>query len=547
MTPFGQSKPETTGCNDRKNALNTMVSSSSFCTASKTKIEQADALNSQDKLEKAYEIYKDLLGLDTRHADALCGIGVILEKQQKFDLAVQFLTRAIESNPFKIQALLTRGRILRLQGKTNNAILDFAEVLAKHPDNFEALVARGIAFGQTSHFDKAIDDFNSAIRVNSNRAEAFYNRGVAYEKLYEFGAAIEDYSIAIKLNPHDYKAFNNRGVAWRETKCFDAAIKDFDKSVEINPDFAEGFYNKSLTLLSVGALDEGFKLFEYRWKTAHFQSQIRHFFQPLWLGDEDLRGKTILIHSEQGLGDSIQFCRYIKFFEKMKCRVLLEIEKPLMSLMQSLLPREYIFEKGSGLPKFDFHCPLMSLPHAFRTRLNDVPFSSPYLSPQGKQVERWQQRLKGARKPSIGLAWRGNPNHVNDHRRSAKLDELVGFLSTDCEWVSLEKFPTPQEVRLIEKTKHVKQFATKMGDFAETAALCSALDGVIAVDTSAAHLAASVGINTHLFIRDCADWRWFQNRPDTPWYSSMTLHRKPDSIHWGRLVEIAVKDIIQKK
>jgi ADP-heptose:LPS heptosyltransferase len=218
-----------------------------------------------------------------------------------------------------------------------------------------------------------------------------------------------------------------------------------------------------------------------------------------------------------------------------------------MSLMRSLLPRECIFEKGSALPKFDVHCPMMSLPHAFGTSPNNIPFSNSYFSAQGKQVEQWRQHLKGSKKPLIGLAWRGNPNHVNDQRRSAKLNELIGFLSTDCEWVSLEKFPTSEERILIENSSHVKQFTTKMGDFAETAALCFVLDAVIAVDTSTAHLAASIGINTHLLLRDCADWRWFQNRSDTPWYSSMTLHRKPDDIHWGRMVEIAVKDITQKK
>ena len=547
MASFWQNKQEITGYDDQENASENIISSGVSSTAIRIKMEKADRLNGLNELEKAYEIYKEILYENTGHADALFGIGIILEKQQKYDLALQFLSRAIESNPGKTQALLMRGSIFRKQGMSKNAILDFTEVIANHPDNFEVLIARGITLGQSSQFRMAINDFSMAIKINGNSAEAFYNRGVAYEKLYEFEAAVEDYSMAIKLNPHDYKAYNNRGVAWREIKCFDAALKDFEKSVEINADFAEGFYNKSLTLLSVCALDEGFKLFEYRWKTAHFQSQLRHFLQPLWLGDEDLTGKTILVHSEQGLGDSIQFCRYIKFFEKMECRVLLEIEKPLMSLMRSLLPRECIFEKGSALPKFDVHCPMMSLPHAFGTSPNNIPFSNSYFSAQGKQVEQWRQHLKGSKKPLIGLAWRGNPNHVNDQRRSAKLDELIGFLSTDCEWVSLEKFPTSEERILIENSSHVKQFTTKMGDFAETAALCFVLDAVIAVDTSTAHLAASIGINTHLLLRDCADWRWFQNRSDTPWYSSMTLHRKPDDIHWGRMVEIAVKDITLKK
>ena len=547
MVSFWQNNPDMTGYHDDKNALENIISNGIFCTAATKKIEQADALNSQNELAKAYGIYKDILGANAGHAGALFGIGLILEKQQKFDLAIQFLSKALESYPGKTQALMARGRIFRLQGLSENAISDFTEVIAQHPDNFEALIARGITFGQTSQLNAAIDDFSRAIRSDPNRADAFYNRGVVYEKRHEFEAAINDYSIAIKLNPDDFKAYNNRGVARRETKCFHAALKDFDKSVEINPDFAEGRYNKSLTLLSVGDLKEGFRLYEYRWKTAHFQSQLRHFTQPLWLGDKDLSGKTILLHSEQGLGDSIQFCRYIKFFNSMKCRVLLEIERPLMSLMQSLLPEECVFEKGSCLPPFDYHCPLMSLPQAFGTTIHNIPLNGPYLTPHQTRITYWQELLQKRNKPCIGLAWRGNPNHVSDRRRSAQLVEIVGFLSEDCDWVSLEKFPTKEELSLIKQTRHMKQFGVEIGDFAETAALCSALDAVISVDTSAAHLAASVGVQTHLLLRNCADWRWFQNRPDTPWYSAMTLHRKPDDIHWGKIVEATVKDIILKK
>ena len=547
MEPFRQNKPEMTGRNDQKNALKNILSGGVPCATTETKIEEADLLNSQNQLEKAYGIYKDILGANPGQPDALFGIGLILEKQQKFDLAIQFLSKAFESDPGKTQALMARGRIFRLQGLSENAISDFTEVIAQHPDNFEALIARGITFGQASQLNAAIDDFSRAIRSDPNRAEAFYNRGVVYEKRHEFVAAIKDYSIAIKLNPHDFKAYNNSGVARRETKCFDGALRDFDKSVKINPDFAEGHYNKSVTLLSVGSLKEGFRLYEYRWKTAHFQSQLRQFTQPLWLGDEDLTGKTILLHSEQGLGDSIQFCRYIKFFENMKCRVLLEIERPLMTLMQSLLLEECIFEKGSRLPPFDYHCPLMSLPHAFGTTVDSIPFHGSYLTPHQTRITHWQKRLQKKNKPCIGLAWRGNPNHVNDQRRSAQLDEIVGFLSEDCDWVSLEKFPTKEELSLIKQKRHMKQFGVEIGDFAETAALCSALDAVISVDTSAAHLAASVGVQTHLLLRNCADWRWFQNRPDTPWYSAMTLHRKPDDIHWGEIVEATVKDIILKR
>ena len=539
MVSFWKNRPEIIDFNDQKNAPGNIPSRGVSCTVCKTKIEEANLLNSQNNLEKAFEIYKDILREKPEHSAALFGVGVILQKQKKFDLAIKFLSKAIESEPDKIEALLTRGRIFRLLGMSENAISDFTDIISNHPDNFEALIARGITFGNMEQFGEAIDDFSLAIRITPDCAEAFYNRGVVYEKLYEFDSAIDDYSIAIKLNPHDYKAINNRGVARRETKCFDAAIKDFEKSIKIKPDFAEGHYNKSLTLLSVGKLKDGFKLYEHRWKTAHFRSQRRHFPQPLWHGNEDLTGKTILLHSEQGLGDSIQFCRYIKFFENMKCRVLLEIEQPLISLMQCLLPQEYIYRKGSTLPAFDFHCPLMSLPHSFGTTLNDIPFSGPYLAVHQKRIEHWRELLKKKDKPIIGLAWRGNPHHVNDQRRSSGLIEIIGSLSKEFEWISLERFPTEHEKHLIDKKGHMRQFGDEIGDFAETAALCKAIDAVISVDTSTAHLAASIGTETHLLLRDCADWRWLQGRKDTPWYNAIKIYRRLDKDRWPSVLKAA--------
>jgi tetratricopeptide (TPR) repeat protein len=548
MTSFWQNKPEMTGCNDQKNALKNILSRGAPLGNPKTKIEEANMLNTQNRLDRAYRIYTDILKKHSRNSDALVGIALILEKQKEFDLAIQFLSKAIYFKPDKIEALLRRGRIFRMQGSHENAISDFTVILRQRPENFDALIARGIAFGQIRQFEAAVADFTKAVRINSNCSEAFYNRGVAFEKLRKFKSAIDDYSNSIKLNPENFKAYNNRGVAQREIQCFNAAIRDFEKSVRAKPDFAEGYYNKSLTLLSIGKIKEGFKLYEYRWKTEHFQSQLRHFPQPLWLGKEDLTGKTILIHSEQGLGDSIQFCRYIKLFENMKCQVLLEIEKPLISLMHCLLPQEHVFEKGSALPTFDFHCPMMSLPHAFNTDIDNIPFKQAYLSAQQKQVEQWRQRLNVSRKrkPLIGIAWRGNPNHINDHLRSATLDEILVSLSENCDWISLEKYPTKEELSLIENTPQISQFEAEIQNFSDTAALCSTLDAVISVDTSAAHLAASVGTQTHVLLRHCADWRWLQNRPDTPWYDSMTLHRKPPNIGWGNLVEMAVSNITQK-
>ena len=543
MVPFWRNNPGTAVFNDKKGALENIIFKDTPSTHTKADIKRADALVCENKLDKAYKIYKDILGENSKQADALLGIGIILKKQQKFDLAIQFLSKAVEANPAKIQALLTRGRILRLQGMSANAISDFTKIISNHPDNFEALIARGITHGQACQFNMAIDDFNMAIKINADSGEAFYNRGVAYEKMHEFDAAIEDYSFAIKLNPHDYKAYNNRGVARRETKCFDAAIKDFDKCVEINPDFAEGYYNKSLTLLSVGRLREGFKLYEYRWKTNYFQSQVRHFSQPLWLGKESLTGKTILVHSEQGFGDSIQFCRYIKFFETIKCRVLLEIEKPLMSLMQSLLPGESIFEKGSHLPAFDYHCPLMSLPHAFGTTLENIPSPRAYLGVSSLHKKYWGKYLGKKTKPRVGVVWQGNPQHPRDCHRSLPLADLITELTENIEWFSLQFEIAKEEEDLISKEKIMTHFGTKLGNFEHSAGLIENLDAVLSVDTSMAHSAAAIGKPVYLLLGNVADARWLCDMSSSPWYSTMKIFNKEDSQNWCDVIKKAITHI----
>jgi tetratricopeptide (TPR) repeat protein len=541
MASFWQNKPEMIGRNDQKNALKNILSRGVSYATTQTKIEEADLLNSQNQLEKAYGIYKNILGTNAKHADALFGIGLILEKQQKFDLAIQFLSKAIESKPDKIEALLARGRIFRLQGMFQNAIANFTEVIAKHPDHFEALIARGITFGQTSKLNDAIQDFTLAIRSNPNCAEAFYNRGVVYEKLHQFESAIDEYSIAIKLNPYDYKAYNNRGVARRETKCFDAAIRDFDKSIKINPDFAEGYYNKALTLLSIGKLKEGFRLYEYRWKTAHFQSQLRHFSQPLWLGNADLTGKTILLHSEQGLGDGIQFCRYIKCFEAFNCTVFLEVEKPLIKLMECLLPSEQIFEKDSSLPSFDYHCPLMSLPFALSKNTKSIPYSERYLSADIKQIKSWKSHLVKTKKLRVGICWRGNSEHVNDHKRSINLSSIIDLIDDSFAWVSLQYDANQNELELINSNKNITHFGQEIGDFAKTAALVMSLDAVISVDTSMAHLAGAIGKRVFLMLSDVADARWKTTGSATPWYQNTVLIRQKSRLRWRPSIQRAKK------
>jgi tetratricopeptide (TPR) repeat protein len=538
-----KNKTEVTRFSYPKNASTKTLSGNNLDIIIKTRLEEANILSSQNELEKAYGIYKDILGVNPQHTLALIGICVLLEKQKKYKLAIQFISKAIETDPSNIQALLTRGRIFRLACMPENAILDFTKIIENDPENFKAFIARGITLGQIDHFIHAIVDFSLAADINPNCAEAFYNRGVAYEKLHRFGSAIEDYSASIKLNPSDYKSYNNRGVARREIGCFDAALRDFEKSIRIKPDFSEGYYNKSLSLLSAGKIKEGFKLYEYRWKTAHFQSQVRHFPKPLWLGSEDLTGKIILLHSEQGLGDSIQFCRYIKFFENMQCQVLLEIEKPLMAIMQCLLPQDHIIEKNSPLPDFDVHCPLMSLPYAFKTSLETIPCQNAYLNVPLSHKEHWATYLGEKIKPRVGVVWRGNPKHPRDCHRSFPLRDLMSELTEDIDWLSLQFEISQLDEDLISNSGNIRHFGVELGNFDKSGGLIENLDAVLSVDTSMAHLAAALGKPVYLLLGNIPDSRWLRDIPSSPWYPTIQIYKRSKQQTWRNLIATTISKL----
>ena len=322
----------------------------------------------------------------------------------------------------------------------------------------------------------------------------------------------------------------------RDLKNFDKAIRDLDACLSVQPNFSEALWNKSLTLLLMGKHDLGWELYESRWSTPEFKSKVRHFSSPLWLGENSLKNKTILIHSEQGLGDTLQFCRYINLFRNLSCTVLLEVERPLVTIMRSLLPKKNIFQKGTQLPEFDYHCPMMSLPLAFKTI--GIPYleNGPYLKPSASAVARWSGVLGRSNKTRIGLAWRGNPNHVKNNMRSIKLRELVPLLSPRFDWISLEINPSEEEKDLMQECGFITNFGQEIGDFLSTSALCRNLHAVVSVDTSIAHLAGSIGTLVHLMLPYVPDFRWQHSGRSTHWYPNMVLHRQDADRDWGPII-----------
>ena len=508
-----------------------------YLQSSKTNVHQiAKQLLNDGRFNESKEILTKLLEEDPSDFLAIHMLGLLAKKAKQWNLAITFFTRAIETNRNDFASYLERGLINRKLANLPSSISDFSSALEINPASFEALNNRGISHCQAGNSAQAIIDFSEAIALKPDCSQTYFNRGLAQRIFGHTNAALDDYTRSIELDSKNYRALNNRAMLHRDLKNFDKAIYDLDQCLSVQPDFSEALWNKSLTLLLVGEYDLGWELYESRWSTPDFKSKARNFSSPLWLGENSLKNKTIFIHSEQGLGDTLQFCRYINLFKDLSCTVLLEVERPLVTAMYSLLPKENIFEKGTQLPEFDYHCPMMSLPLAFKTIGITQIENGPYLRPNASAVARWSSILGKSNKTRIGLAWRGNPNHVKNRMRSIELRELIPRLSRRFDWISLEINPSEEETDLMQECGFIRNFGQEIGDFLSTSALCRNLHAVVSVDTSIAHLAGSIGTQVHLLLPYIPDFRWQHSGRTTHWYPNMVLYRQNEDRDWNPII-----------
>ena len=253
----------------------------------------------------------------------------------------------------------------------------------------------------------------------------------------------------------------------------------------------------------------------------------------MWLGSQSLQDKTILLHAEQGLGDTIQFCRYASLVAKLGAKVILEVQRPLLGLLKNLDGVSQIIARGDALPEFDYQSPLLSLPLAFKTQLHTIPSALRYLAGDSEKVLAWQARLGEKTKPRVGLVWSGNLEHKNDHNRSLSLSQVLPYLPSSCQYICLQKELRNADQAILAQHPHIQFFGDALEDFTDTAALCDLMDVVISVDTSVAHLAAALGKPTWVLLPFSPDWRWLLDRKDSPWYPSAKLYRQERIGDWN--------------
>ena len=495
------------------------------------------ALQKLGQLKTAIANYDQAINLKPDHADAHYNRGIALAAIDQTDDALISFDRTIAIKLDRAEAYFHRGNAQEKLMQLTEAITSYNQAIAIKPDYHQAYSNRGVAHQKLKQLDASLDSYDKAIAIKPDYAEAHCNRGVILQELIRPVEAIISYNQAISLKPDYAEAYFNRSSALQDLRQTGAAVDGYDRAIAMKPDYVEAHWNKSLALLLLGDYGRGWELYEWRGKSDKFDIKLRNFTQPLWLGVESLEDKTILLHSEQGLGDTIQFCRYAKMVAAQGARVLLEVPGVLTGLLTGLAGVAEIITKGATLPHFDYHCPLLSLPLAFKTTLNTIPADPAYLSSDAANVAVWSDRLGTKTKTRVGIVWSGSTGHKNDRNRSLLLSDLIPHLPDGLEYVSLQKEVRDCDQATLQEHPAIRRFEEELVDFTDTAALCDLMDLVISVDTSVAHLSGALGKNTWVLLPYTPDWRWLLDRNDSPWYPSMHLYRQDTIGQWNNVLE----------
>lgn len=477
----------------------------------------------------AERYFTKALRRNPRDVSALNLMGALLMQLRRFAEAEKHIRWATEAQPKAAAAHHNHGLALKALNRPQEAIEAFGKALAADAGNAGTWLSRGTVFNDMARPIDAIQDFDRAISIKRDYAEAYFNKGNSLLKLDRIDESRAAFERALSLAPALVSAWNGLGhtflVRGEDTK----AMAAYDRALALQPGLPETELSRATILLLQGDYREGFRLYESRWSAPQHKSRPRGFKQPLWLGDHEIAGRTLLVHAEQGLGDAIQMSRYLPLLRQFGCQVVFEAPAALAPLYRGGDYR--LIASGEPLPSFDAHCPVMSLPCAFGTTLETIP--PPGLIPDPGLVETMSRRLGPKDKPRIAIAWSGSPGNPMDANRSVSLETLLPMINPDFEWWSLQ-MPVREQDAAALGASVIRELPLP---FAETAAAMRSMDLIITVDTSIAHLAGAIGAPVWIMLPFHPDWRWMRHREDSPWYPSARLFRQTSAGDWPGVIE----------
>ena len=548
--------------------------------------QQGYSLHRQGKLIDAEKIYQQVLNQNPRHSDAHHLLGLIAHSHRQFDRAIALISQSIQENPNNPVANSNLGVVLYDINRIDEAIVRYDRAIHLKSDHAEAYSNRANALKSLKLYDRALEDCDKAIAISPGYADAHYNRGNVLTELEQFEEAVASYDRAITSRPSFPDAYCNRGNALKDLNRLEEALASYEQAISLRPDYAEAHSNRGTALHRLGRLDEALVNYErsmalkpdhamahwnrglvlllrgqfepgwpeYEWrKPKEDPVRNRLFDKPLWKGEVSIRDKTILVHWEQGFGDTIQFGRLLTLLERAGAHVLFAPQKPIKRLMSTLSSSIEIVDLADPLPPFDVHCPLMSLPFALKIGAPAIPNAVPYLGAEPTLISHWRRKV-GDNGFKIGVCWQGSRGSI-DVGRSYPVNELHPLSQIPgVRLISLQKGDGEEQLIRLPAGMHIEalgpEFDAGPNAFLDTAAVMKGLDLVITSDTAVAHLAGALGVPTWVGLKHLPDWRWMLDRTDSPWYPTMRLLRQKFPDDWKgvfRAMEDALGEEIAAK
>jgi tetratricopeptide (TPR) repeat protein len=502
----------------------------------------------------------------------LLSLGFALQNQGRFEQALQVFDKAVQLKPDTAQLWKLRGNVLVKLDRRDQAVLSFQHALKLDPRDRDAAYNSGSMLFELGRFDEAVSCFNLCDQLQPNHAPTLQKRALALSDLERFEEALVDIKRARALSPVEADICNNMGTILQRLGRHSEALPCFDQALEFRPDYPAAFTNRAFSLTHLHRFAEAFAAYdemkvlhphhaeaewarslldllsgnfeagwagrEARWRVPDLPIARFQFSQPMWLGKEPIEGKTILVHVDEGLGDTIQFVRYVPMVAELGAHVILLVADALCPLLSELTGVSRCLPVSTrAMPAFDMYCPISSLPLSFETKLETIPSQTPYLpAPAPSRLQAWEDRLGPHDRLRVGLVWSGNPKHKNDRNRSLPLHDLTSILDIDATFVSLQKDPRPEDKTTLIEQAEILDLTSHLSDFVETAALISCLDLVITVDTSVAHLAGALARPTWILLPHTPDYRWLLDRDDSPWYPTVRLFRQDDARDYASVI-----------
>lgn len=490
------------------------------------------ALSSLGRRDDALKVFDSAVQLKPHDARLWSQLGNACSTMGHSEDALKCFAQAFALDPGNADAAYCCGRLYHSMQRDEEALACLDQAFALRRDHVPTLMIRGLVLKELKRSDAALADFFRAARLDPDNAEIANSLGAMLQELGRSEEALQVYERALQSAPGDARFATNRANTLVWLGRVDEAMSAYRQVLAIDPDFADARWNLGALQLLTGDFESGWQGLEMRFHIPALHPAYPTFRGPMWIGQEPIAGKTILICADEGLGDSIQFARYVPVLASRGARVILVVEPILIPLLVGIQGVWQCLPKlaDTVLPPYDLHCAINSLPLALGTRLDNIP-SEPYLPPPATdRVQVWEDRLQHSLGPHarlrVGLVWSGNPDHWNDRHRSISLAAMSGIFDVDARFVSLQKQPRPGDAEKLRKTPAILDLTKDLTDFAETAALLSCLDLVISVDTSVAHVSAALGRPTWILLPHLPDYRWMFDREDSPWYPSVRLFRQ---------------------